>query len=297
MFWFFIALLGILALLSFKSSRPDGRALLLHPYRRMMPLLMPTRQGSIAMAESFIPVANIDAYLAKIPEEKRPTLTHLVVAALARTLHLHPSLNRFEAGGRVYERFGVQVSMSMKRDLGDRASKVAVVKRDIQQGISPIELADYLRRDVTRERSGEPSYVDREMDLLLRLPHGVLWLAVRLMKCLHHLNLLPGSFVEKDPLFASAFVANLGSLKMRDAYHHLYEWGTISVFAVVGRVEERATIIDGKPAVLRGLPIRWTLDERVDDGMNVDLALRDFETMLEKPGDVWPLKSVENSNE
>ena len=78
------------------------------------------------MAESFIP-DNLEAYLASIPEERRPTLTHLVVAALAETLHLHPT-NCFEAGGRLYQRYGVQISMSLKRDMGDRGSKVAVVE-------------------------------------------------------------------------------------------------------------------------------------------------------------------------
>ena len=104
--WWLIFFLALGALVSFKFSRPDGRVLNVHPYRRMMPLLMPTRQGSIAMAESFVPVEALEDYLASFPDEDRPTLTHLVVAALAETLHRHPSLNRFEAGGRLYQRYG-----------------------------------------------------------------------------------------------------------------------------------------------------------------------------------------------
>ena len=287
MTWLLIFLFALGALVSFKFSRPDGRVLNVHPYRRMMPLLMPTRQGSIAMADSFVPVEALETYLASLPEAQRPSLTHLVVAALAETLHRHPTLNRFEAGGRLYQRYGVQIAMSLKRDLGDRGSKVSVVKQAIRQGTTPEELADTLRRQVGKERSGDPSYVDREMDLLLRLPHAILWLAVKGMKILHHLHLLPGKFIEKDPLFASAFVANLGSLKMRDAYHHLYEWGTISVFLVLGKVEERVVSIDGEARSVRGLPIRWTLDERVDDGMSVDQALREFEEILKDPRKVW----------
>ena len=291
MIWL-VLILAFGALVSFKFSRPDGRALELHPYRRMMPLLMPTRQGSIAMAESFVPVENLEEYLASFPKESRPTLTHLVVAALAETLHLHPNLNRFEAGGRLYQRYGVQVAMSLKRDLGDRGSKVSVVKQGIRQGTTPCELAEVLEREISKERSGRPTYVDREMDLLLRLPHALLWLAVKGMKVLHHMHLLPGAFIEKDPLFASAFVANLGSLKMRDAYHHLYEWGTISVFLVLGKVEERIVSVDGAPKSVRGLPIRWTLDERVDDGMTADHALREFEEILKDPRKLWGNKNL-----
>ena len=297
MIWIFILFVGLSLLISLKQGRPDGRVLEPHPYRRMMPLLMPTRQGSVAMAESFIPVDNLEAYLASIPEERRPTLTHLVVAALAETLHLHPNLNRFEAGGRLYQRYGVQISMSLKRDMGDRGSKVAVVKRGIRQGTTPAELAKILREEIAEARSTRPSYVDREMDLLLRLPHALLWLGVRLMGALHHLHLLPGGFIEKDPLFASAFVANLGSLKMRDAYHHLYEWGTISVFLVLGKTEERILSVDGEPRSVRGLPIRWTLDERVDDGMTADYALREFEEILNDPQRIWGNKNSDDLNE
>ena len=286
MIWL-VLILAVGALVSFKVSRPDGRLVQLHPYRRMMPLLMPTRQNSIAMADSFVPVEQLEAYLESFPKESRPTLTHVVVAALAETLHLHPNLNRFEAGGRLYQRYGVQIAMSLKRDLGDRGSKVSVVKQGVRQGTTPRELADILGREISKERSGSPTYVDREMDMLLRLPHALLWVAVKAMKALHHLHLLPGFFIEKDPLFASAFVANLGSLKMRDAYHHLYEWGTISVFLVLGKVEERVVSVDGELRAVRGLPIRWTLDERVDDGMTADHALREFEDILKDPRKVW----------
>lgn len=297
MFWWLILLIAFGALVSFKYARPDGRVLEGHPYRRMMPLLMPTRQGSTAMAESFVPVEKLEAYLESMPEGQRPTLTHVVVAALAETLHLHPSLNRFEAGGRLYQRYGVQVAMSLKKDLGDRGSKVAVVKQGIRQGTTPSELREILGREFSRERSGEASYVDREMDVLLRLPHALLWVGVKAMKVLHHLHLLPGSFIERDPLFASAFVANLGSFKMRDAYHHLYEWGTISVFLVLGRIEERILSVDGEPKVIRGLPIRWTLDERVDDGMTADHALREFEAILQDPEKMWGNKILEIEGE
>jgi hypothetical protein len=98
------------------------------------------------------------------------------------------------------------------------------------------------------------------------------------------------------------FVANLGSLDMAAGFHHLYEWGTCSAFLMAGKIEERPVVRDGRIVVVKVLPIRWTYDERIDDGLNARYALRAAERALENPyeffgclrddgGDARPLDS------
>ena len=173
------------------------------------------------------------------------------MAALAETLHLHPNLNRFEAGGRLYQRYGVQISMSLKRDMGDRGSKVAVVNESIRQGTTPAELAKILRDEIAEARSARPSYVDR---------NGLSTTATTrpaLARCPAHGSPAPSSFIAgrihwKDLPFRQRICRELGVTQMRDAYHHLYEWGTISVFLVLGKTEERIICVDGEPRSVRG---------------------------------------------
>ena len=52
-----------------------------------------------------------------------------------------------------------------------------------------------------------------------------------MVRWLDSVNLLPGSFIHPDPMYASMFIANLGSVKLESAFHHLYEYGNIPLFA------------------------------------------------------------------
>lgn len=87
--------------------------------------------------------------------------------------------------------------------------------------------------------------------------------------------MLPHSYIRNDPLFASAFVANLGSLGLEAAYHHLYEYGTISMFCTMGRVHHE----EGTPK----LTLKYSYDERVEDGFYAHRALEHLRALLEDP--------------
>ena len=106
---------------------------------------------------------------------------------------------------------------------------------------------------------------------------------VRVASAANALNLLPRTFIEGDPFFASAFVTNLGSVGLDSAFHHLYEYGTIPIFGALGRVRETVEVEDGRPVVARTASMKFTYDERVEDGLYAAGALADFQAMVEHP--------------
>jgi hypothetical protein len=114
------------------------------------------------------------------------------------------------------------------------------------------------------------------MDLLLRLPAPMIRLVLRLARGLDGLGLLPRSMIDADPLFTSAFLANLGSVGLASGYHHLWEWGNCGVFGVFGRITPGA---DGR----RGFELKWSYDERVDDGFYAAGSLELARERLEQP--------------
>ncbi|MHC4392680.1 MAG: 2-oxo acid dehydrogenase subunit E2, partial [Planctomycetota bacterium] len=195
-----------------------------------------------------------------------------------------PRLNRFVAGKRIYQRRGIWVSSSGKKQKSDDAPMV-VMKIRIEPGASFEELVRSLTADVERHRSEVPTATDRELSLLLKLPGFLLSLLMRGQRCLDRFGLLPSAFIRSDPMYASAFIGNLGSLGPMEApFHHLYEYGTISMFLAVGAIRKQVVPgPDDQPVVAERMPIRYAFDERVEDGLYCLKSLERFKELLETP--------------
>ncbi len=96
-------------------------------------------------------------------------------------------------------------------------------------------------------------------------------------------GLLPNSMIEPDPLYASVFFANLASIGMDPCWHHLYEYGTIGIFGVIGRPTTDPGSPTSGPDRRRTMELRWTFDERVEDGLVAGYALKRAKQILEDP--------------
>ena len=87
-----------------------------------------------------------------------------------------------------------------------------------------------------------------------------------------------------DPLYSSAYVVNLGSVGLEAAYHHLYEYGNIPFFIVLGKVKKAPVVgDDGELSVREVVNIRYTFDERITDGFYTSTALERFREYIENP--------------
>ena len=268
------------------TRRPDGTLADHVPrYRQFMPALMPTRTESAVYFDQHIQAAEAEQLIAAIRREHpelHVTVFDLVLWALARTFHRHPALNRFVAGGRVYQRDGVWISFTAKTAF-DESGTLVEVKRRFDPAESFLDMVRAVHDETARLRSGEQSLTDKELDLFLRLPPPLRRGVVRLASAANAWNLLPRSFIDEDPFFASAFVTNLGTFGIDAAFHHLYEYGTIPLFCAVGAVHDEVVVENGVPAVARVASIKFNYDERVEDGMYAARALDDFREMVEHP--------------
>jgi len=244
----------------------DGVRANVPPYRRMMPFLMRGRNESAVYFEQRLDLAQTLPWL----EQRGAKLFALVLHALASVLHERERLNRFTAGRTIYQRTSVQISFAAKKALSDDAP-LATVKREFPRGESFEQLGTALGASVGEARSDRPSAVDKELSVLLRLPGFLLALGIALLDRLYRWGLAPRSLVDTDPMYASAFVANLGSLKIDAAYHHLYEHGNCPLFVTIGQ------IADGH------VTLCYTFDERVEDGHYCAGALKLLAERIEDP--------------
>ncbi len=267
-------------------SRPDGKPVEDVPaVRRIMPFIMPTRTESAVYFEQEIDLARTEPFITAFnaSHPRRITVFHVFLWAVTRALAQRPRMNRFVMGSRLYQRDGIWLSFAAKKSLSDDAPLVTL-KRRFDPAQTFTQLVDFVHGDVGVGRSDQKSHVDNELSFFLRIPAPVLRLAVRLLRWLDGWNLLPGAFIHPDPMYTSMFVANLGSVRLESAFHHLYEYGNCPLFAAIGRKRESWSLdANGQRVPRPTCSIKYTFDERVEDGLYCASSLEMLKAMIEDP--------------
>ncbi len=268
-------------------SRREGK--LVHdapPMRRMMPHLMPGRNEAAVYFEQVVDLTKTLAYIDARNAgcgEKAVTLFQIVLAAMVRTMAARPELNRFVVGRRLYQRHDIEFSFAIKRAMRDDAglttAKVVFEPDDDLEAVGA-----KLRGDIHAGKSGKASQSDVEMGVLTRLPRFLLRFIMRCQQVLDYFGLLPYALIRKDPLYASMFFTNLGSVGLDSAYHHLYEYGTCPFFAAIGRVKKAVVPgPEGTPVVRDVVSLKFVFDERIADGLYCARSLELFKGYVEDP--------------
>jgi len=73
--------------------------------------------------------------------------------------------------------------------------------------------------------------------------------------------------MDASPFHTSMFITNMASIGMPAVHHHIYNFGTTSLFFSIGSVQRTVSIgPDGQPVRKRLLPIGITADERICAG-------------------------------
>jgi hypothetical protein len=256
--------------------------------RRVMPYVMRTRNESAVYFEQRVDIGPAERFVRAFNEahpESRATAFHVVMWACRNGLAEFPGLNRFVAGGRHYQRKGIWISYSAKQRM-QKGAPLIVLKREFDPDEPFAVMVHEMQNQLHSAKfSGESNTVDGELRLLLYLPGFLRRFALRLYRVLEAHGLFPRAFVENDPLYASLFLSDLGSLGMDSAYHHLYEYGTIGIFGVMGRAraEQVPEPDTGRLERKRLLTVRYSFDERVEDGLYAGYGLKYVKRLLEDP--------------
>lgn len=251
--------------------------------RRIMPYLMRGRNESAVLHETVYRVGAARAWLRAYNRShpRRATLFHLLAYACAQALHERPRLNRFVSGGRIWQRRGVQVAFVAKKEFRDDGAGATVKVEAL--AAEPFSAFSARMAALVDEARSVERKVDREVGLIMRLPGPLVTLLVALARALDRWNLFPAFMTRDDPMYSSLFLANLGSLGISDVFHHLYEYGTVSIFGAVSAVRRIPLVVGQGLVVEEALSVRWTFDERIDDGFSCARSLQVVQRALEDP--------------
>ncbi|MCL2607303.1 MAG: hypothetical protein FWD92_01930 [Methanomassiliicoccaceae archaeon] len=267
------------------KDRRDGYYLYdADPLHKFMPHLMPKRTECEVFLKESIDVTEVLTYL----EEKKAvdgnniTMFSLLMSTIVRVFALRPNLNNFIAGRRLYRRKSIDIGFVVKRELSD-AGEETVVRIIFDPSLTIFEISDKLYAHVNEFRSSEAAGVDGILKTFSKMPRFMVAFIVSLLRILSYFGRVPRSITDSDPNHASAFVANMGSLKANAPFHHLSEWGTNSLFITVGAITDAVCAVDGVPEVRKCIDLAFTVDERIADGYYFMTSIKLMKDILSNP--------------
>jgi len=281
------------------KDRKDGRYLYdAHPMHKFMPFLMPKRTECEVFLKETVDLTNALEYL----EEKRSvpgnriTLFSLFMSTLIRAVAMRPDLNNFIAGHRLYRRNKIDIGFVIKKEFSDTGAE-AVARIDFPPESTIFEITDKLYDRIESTRASGSS-ADKTIRRLTKIPRSFTKFVVAFLRFLNYFGWVPKDLIGSDPNFASAFVANMGSIQGNAPFHHLNNWGTSSLFITIGAVEDRAIVVNGDITVRKCVDLAFTVDERIADGFYFMKSIRLMKEILSDPSVLEiPFESESTSNE
>jgi hypothetical protein len=253
---------------------------------RLEPFIFPTRHESVVYFREKFDITRALEYLREknaCHPPRKITLFHVFLAAIVRTAALKPKLGRFVMGKRIYERNEMQISFVVKKEFTE-SSRMFVVKETFLPTDTLSDVVERVGASVERAREKGDTESESLIRLFSRMPGWMITLVVGILRLLDNLGLLPASIVRSDPFHTGVFVTNVGSIGVGAPYHHLYEWGTASVFVALGKyTEEWVLDEEGRPVKKNFVEVTFTVDERIADGLYLAGALQVFKRLMEQP--------------
>jgi len=260
-------------------------------YNQIFPFLMRRRSDSLVFHTMTLDVTEcakyIRAYNATKPE-LRLKFFYVFCAAVMRIFVLRPELNRFIAKNRYWQRNELSMNFVVKENFTDDSPETSNPLR-FKPEMTLFEYAkiidDYING--ARRVSQDSNFTDDTIDLFLHFPTWLVSLAIRFLGFLDRHGRCPQFVRDADGLHTSVFIANLGSIGIEGGspHHHLYEWGTTSMFITLGRMERTREFDDnGKVVSTREtIQIGFTVDERVTSGFYFIKSMAMLQDFMDDP--------------
>jgi len=250
----------------------------------LIPHIMNRRCDSTNFVKIEIDMTNLKAYLNTLRDNGHKVgIMDAVIAAYAFMLKKRPELNRFVVNKRIYQRNHVCVSFAMLKRGEDELIET-VVKVYINPDDGLIAISRKIRETIKEnEKPQTKNAMDRFVGKLMSLPLLPSFL-IGCIKLMDRFGLLPKSIIKLSPFHSSMFISNLASIKMDYLYHHLYEFGTASLFITLGKpMHEPDSGRTEAGTTRKVMTLGISMDERICIGAVWAKAFYEFKRCLENP--------------
>lgn len=251
------------------GRRADGRVLKkIDPIIALTPYLMPMRCDAQVFLNYKLDYEKMARYIVEQGNQgNKFTFMELLIAIFVRVASEMPEINRFIANKRLYARTQLTVSFALLKETSNAdAIEENTVKCYFDPRDTIFDVAERVSSAIEQNRREEADNSTMKVAQLLLRP-VLANTVVTLGRLLDRYGILPKYILNASPFHTSLFVTQMASIGMPAVNHHIYNFGTTSIFLSMGSVvRESAAGPDGKLLRKRYLPIGLTADERICAG-------------------------------
>ncbi len=251
----------------------------------VIPFFLRTRMDAQNFFEEKVDIDHIEAFI-KEHKEDIPDLSimHVVMAAMVRLISQRPHLNRYVVWNKIFARNHINFSIAIKRSLSDEGEETLIKPHFLPTDT----LQDIVRKTKVEQNQNQQVGHQNSSDLISKilgiLPEFLMRSVVFLLLHLDKVGLLPKFINDASPWHSSIFLTNIGSIGVESIYHHLYEFGTCSMFVAMGKKSRRHAISkSGEFKVHKSILLKFVMDERICDGFYYASSMRIFNKILSDP--------------
>ncbi len=251
------------------GRRADGRVLKeIDPIIALTPYLMPMRCDAQVMSNYKLGYEKMARYIvAQGSKGHKFTFMEIIFAAFVRSVSQIPEINRFVVNKRLYARTQLTISFALLKDTGD-PDKIEenTVKCYFDPRDTIYDVAERVSAAIEENRRAEADNSTMKVAKLLLNPI-LANIVVALARVTDRYGILPKYILDASPFHTTMFFTQMASIGMPAVNHHIYNFGTTSLFVSMGTIQ-RETIVgpDGKVTRKRWLPAGFTADERICAG-------------------------------
>ncbi len=264
----------------------------LDPMGKLIPFIMCSKTDSWVLFEDKIDITHTQDFLHTMRKSQIPKLTlyHIIFSAIVRAYSQVPELNRFVAGNNIYARNEMKGSMVVMKGMQRDSERTMIMPRFEMDAILPevseeIErLAHPIDKNVKVKEDKNANEFDKLEIALDLLPNFLLRFVFFILKWMDRHGWIPRFLTSLSPFHSSFFITNMGSIGMEPVYHHIYEFGTISIFGAIGS-KNVVYETDRKGQIRRKvyLNMRFVVDERICDGFIFALGFKQIKNCISHP--------------
>lgn len=267
--------------------RPDGlRVKQADPIILFTPYIMPARNDAQNICKITLDYDVLARYIKqKRMEGQAISFMTIVLAGYIRTLSQHPELNRFVANKQLFARNVISISfVVLKETEPGKPPEESLAKVEFNPEDTIFDVNEKITKTIENGRKlAEGTLTDKFAGVVLKVP-GFPNFVVGLARLLDRYGLLPKLVHDASPFHTSMFITNMASINMPYLYHHLYNFGTTSVFLAIGKVERSLLPLPGgKMGYKRQLPLGVVTDERIMGGAEFAIVFRTMSKYMNNP--------------